>query len=260
MHYFRIWKQLTRCAFASTLSNRIDSLSYLMGKLVRLAFFWLLIVSIFRFTDTLAGYSQYEVLLFFLTYNFIDVLTQFLFRGIYLFRNDVNRGTFDYALIRPMNPLFYSLTRLTDILDLFFLVPITALLIYIIPQLPQEISFLSYILYGLYVLLGVLTALSFHTISAAITLATAESEQVIWIYRETMAIGRFPPEVYAPSIQWFFTYIIPIIVIVAFPTKLLLGQLPPHQAGLGIVISCLFFIASIFIWHLALRRYSSASS
>jgi ABC-2 type transport system permease protein len=165
--YFRIWKQLSSLAVGSSLSNRIDSAAYLVGKLIRFGFFLLLIASIFRFTDTLAGYSKYEVILFFLTFNLIDVFAQALFRGIYVFRYDISRGNFDFVLSKPVNPLFYSLSRQTDILDFIFLLPIGALIAYVVAKLPDPVGLSGVILYGSFVLTGMIIALGIHIISAA---------------------------------------------------------------------------------------------
>src|SRR4030066_1755768 len=129
-NHFRVWRRLSALAIGASLSSRVASATFLLGKLVRFRFFPLLIVSIFRFTKTMAGYTQYEVILFYLTFNLIDVFAQAFFRGIYLFKNDVMRGTFDYVLSKPVNALFYSMSRLTDILDIVFLVPIVLLIAY----------------------------------------------------------------------------------------------------------------------------------
>src|SRR3989344_1491638 len=115
--YFRVWTQLSGMAFSTFLTNRIDAFSYFVGKLIRFLFFLLLIISIFKFTPTLAGYTKYEALLFLITFTMLDELGQGFFRGIYLFKYEVNKGNFDFVLAKPANALFYSLSRLTDLLD-----------------------------------------------------------------------------------------------------------------------------------------------
>ncbi len=144
--YYKVWKQLSSCAISSYLSNRIDSSCYFAGKIIRFAFFLLLIFSIFKFTDTMAGYGKYEVILFFLTFNLMDTLAQAFFRGIYYFKNDVRKGNFDYVISKPVNPLFYSLARMTDILDIIFLLPIISLVIYTIFKLSIAVTLLNIIL------------------------------------------------------------------------------------------------------------------
>lgn len=258
--YFRVWKQLTNCAVGSYLTNRIDSAAYFVGKLIRFGFFILLIFSIFRFTDNLAGYGKYEVLLFFLTFNLVDVASQSFFRGIYMFKEDVRRGNFDYTVSKPINSLFYSLTKITDILDIAFLIPIIILIIFTVYKLPAIITFANLLLYIILIFTGLLIILGIHILSACFTVKTAESENFIWLYRETMAIGRFPPEIFSPSVQIIFTFILPIIIIVGFPAKTLLGLLAWPWIIFACVYAIAFFMLSVLLWKWSLKKYSSASS
>lgn len=258
--YFRVWKQLTSLAVGSYWSNRIDSAAYFAGKIVRFFFFLLLIVSLFAFTDDLAGYTKYEAILFFLTFNLLDVMSQALFRGIYAFRSDIQRGNFDFVLSKPVNPLFYSLGRLTDILDIIFLAPIIALLVYVMGKLPvlpgpaQVLHYLVLVLAGMVVILGI------HIISAAVTIWKLESENFIWLYREAMTIGRFPPEVYSPTVRSLFTFAVPVILAVAFPVKAALRALDWKWSLFALFYAAGFFVCSLIAWKAALKAYSSASS
>ena len=260
MKYWKVWKQLTNCAVSSYLTSRIDSTAYFIGKLIRFGFFILLIFSIFRFTDNMAGYGKYEVLLFFLTFNLLDVASQSLLRGIYMFKNDVRRGNFDYVISKPVNSLFYSLTKLTDILDLIFLIPVIILLIFTVWKLPMAITFPNLALYLFLVFTGLLIILGIHIISASITIWTEESENFIWLYRDTMSIGRFPPEIFSAPVQIIFTFILPIIIIVGFPVKALLGILSWQWIVFAFFYAILFFTASLVFWRSSLKKYSSASS
>ncbi len=258
--YLKTWKQLASMSFSTTLSNRIDSLSYLGGKILRFIFFFIFILSLFRFVDTVGGYTKYETLLFFLTFNLIDVGSQLLLRGIYMLRSEVKKGNFDMVLVKPTNPLFLIFSRLIDFLDLIFIIPIIGLLLYTISQLDIHLTILTIFLYLLFFTLSSILVLAIHIITAAVTVYTMESDNVLWLYREAMTIGRFPPSIYASGIQQFFTYFIPIIIIVAYPTQLLLGEITLKHATLACIFTLCFFICSLFVWQLSLQKYSSASS
>lgn len=258
--YIRVWKQLTVCAFSSYASNRIDSFSYFIGKAIRFGFFVLMIFSIFNFTDAMAGYEPYEILLFFLTFNVIDLMGQAFMRGVYLLRTYIREGGFDYIISKPINPLFYILSRLTDLLDMIFLVPIVGLLFYTITKASIEISFLNIAAYLLLILNGIFIITGFHIIAAAITLTNVENQNTIWLYRDAMSMGRFPPEIFSPTVQLIFTFLLPVFIIVAVPSKALLGTLSPPFFILSILYSFVFFLISLWIWNANLKKYSSASS
>ena len=104
--YLRIWIRLTSSAFQIAFVSRFGALLFTTAKLLRFIFFLLIVVLIVSHTKTLAGYTLNQSLVFFLTYNVIDTLTQSLFRDVYRFRQHIISGYFDYILLKPMDPLF----------------------------------------------------------------------------------------------------------------------------------------------------------
>jgi ABC-2 type transport system permease protein len=97
-------------------------------------------------------------------------------------------------------------------------------------------------------------------LSACLTLIYIESDSVIWLYRYVLTFGRFPPEVFPPFLQGFFTFILPVFVVIAFPVKSLIGILGPTGLVLAPTISLAIFILSIYFWRSAIWRYQSDSS
>jgi len=260
MKYFKVLKQLIAMSAGTYLASRLDIASYFLGKLVRFGFFLLFLLALFTWTDNLVGYSAHETILFFLTFNLIDVLAQAFFRGIYLIKNDVKQGNFDFALARPVSPLFYSMLRMVDILDIIFLLPIIGLIIWAVAKLNIVISVMGLFAYLAFVFLSLILVLAIHVLSAAVTIYFVETENFIWLYRELMTIGRVPPEIFSPAISFLFTFIFPIIIIVAFPVKIILGILTPEYMILSIFYAAFFFLFSLVLWEKALLKYGSASS
>src|SRR5579859_6060803 len=93
-------------SFWVQLSYGLGSLGFLVGKIIRLTFFFAYIVAIFKHTDRLAGFSLAQTALFFLTFNIVDITAMVFFRGVYSARHVVEDGDLDYYLIQPVSPLF----------------------------------------------------------------------------------------------------------------------------------------------------------
>jgi ABC-2 type transport system permease protein len=258
--YWRVWRQMVNNNFGVQTASRIDSFCYLIGKILRFAFFLILIFAFFNHTNNLAGYSVNEVLLFFMTFNLVDVVSQAFFRGIYHTQNLVRLGQFDYYLSTPINPLFRIASYAVDLLDFIFLIPIIFILIWAILNLGIPLTFIQIFLYFLLCFVGFLIAFSIHTIIAGIAVWTLESENLIWVYRDVLTFGRFPPEIFSKTVQIIFTFGLPIIVMIAFPTKVLLGILSWQWIGFSFFICFIFIFSSIKFWRFALKHYSSASS
>src|ERR1041385_1081509 len=106
MKYLRIYARLAIMSFEVQAESFLSSFGYLLGKLVRLGFFLFFLISIFKHTDAIAGYTLPEAALFFLTFNIVDILAQLFFRGIYGIRALIREGDFDYFLIQPANVLY----------------------------------------------------------------------------------------------------------------------------------------------------------
>ncbi|MBI4370320.1 MAG: ABC-2 family transporter protein [Elusimicrobia bacterium] len=261
IRYFRLWIFLARLSFIEIWSTRLNSLGWLLGKLVRLAFFFLFIVAIFRHTKTIKGYTLPEAALFFLTFNLVDLSAQILFRGIYGIRRIVVEGELDYYLLSPANALFRVAFQTVDFLDLITVVPVVALTAWAITFLPAEqLTPAALALYGVLILTGVTIAFAIHVIVAAVAVLTQQLENTIWFYRDMMILGRFPVDIYAAPIQWAITVIIPIAVMTSYPAKALLGVLTWRHFLLAVNLAALFLTGSLCLWRYSLRRYTSVSS
>ena len=117
-YYLKIWLIMSRNSFLVVLSKKLLLFMFLLGKLLRFAFFILFLVYAVRGAGGLAGYSVNQTIFFFLTFNIIDVINQFLFREVYRFRNLVTSGDLDLIMVKPMKPLFRVLMGGTDVIDM----------------------------------------------------------------------------------------------------------------------------------------------
>lgn len=258
--YGAIWTQLAAMSLMTQMSTRLASAGYFLGKLIRFAFFFIFIVAIFQHTKTLAGYSLAEAALFFLTFNLVDILAQMFFRGVYSIRRIVLEGEMDFFLIQPVHSLFRVASYMMDFIDLLSLLPILIALGLVCPQLPGSIAWTEICLYVLLLLNALLISFSIHVAVAAVAVRTQELENTIWIYRDLMALGRFPVDIYAAPLRWVLTLAIPIAVMTSFPSKALLGVLSGPWVLFACVLSALTVGLSQLLWQDALKRYTSVSS
>ena len=256
----RVWWRMAAMSLGMQLSYGVGSLGFLLGKLIRLLFFFAYIVAVFRHTDTVAGYDLAQTVLFFLTYNLVDIIAQIFFRGIYGARRAINEGDLDYYLLQPYPPLIRMAASMVDFLDVATLVPVLALLGSTWSRLPAGIGPLEIAAYALLVANGIAIALAIHIVVAALAVRTQELENAIWIYRDLMWLGRFPMDVYSGPLRLALTVLIPIGVMTSFPAKALLGLLSPAMAAYAFALAAVSLAFSLWFWRDALSRYTSVSS
>jgi ABC-2 type transport system permease protein len=246
-------------SFQVFFTSRIGAILFLTGKVLRVFLFLMFLILLSSRTKLLAGYTMWEIVLFYLTFNLIDSATQTLFREVYRFRQYIVSGSFDLILLKPVNPLFRSLFGWTDILDLVTLVPFIVAIGVSFHNIPG-ITMAGFLGYILLVANALVIATACHIFVLALGVMTTEVDHMIMIYRDVTGMGRIPIDVYSEPIRGYITYVLPVGIMMSFPVQAVLGKLIPVAAVAAISISMTLIVLSILSWRFALRRYTSASS
>lgn len=257
--YFRVWLLLSFASFQSFFVSRVGAFLFLVGKILRFVFFALFLIFLVSRTKVLAGYDLWQVMLFYLTFNFIDSITQMLFREVYRFRQQIVSGNFDLVLVKPVNSLFRSLFGWTDILDFITLIPFVIMIIFVMSKI-SEITSLGIIFYFILVGNALLIATSFHIIVLALAILTTEIDHAIMIYRDFTGMGKIPVSIYSEPLRSFITFVIPVGIMMSYPVESLLGKLNLNSITIAFAISLFIFSLSMMLWRYAIRCYTSASS
>ncbi|MBU0576132.1 ABC transporter permease [Patescibacteria group bacterium] len=258
--YFKVWRLNASNTIQELLVNRATHLLFFMGKMIKLSMSLLFLFLIKEQVAQFANYTTDQVIVFFLTYQFIDVLAQVFFRGVYLFRDRIIRGNFDFMLLRPINPLFQALTDHPDINDTIFLIPTTILSIYIASTLNIHITINSLTLYFLLLINAFLIAAALHILVLVAGILTKDTEGFIWMYRDMIQFARFPVTVYLEPLRSILFFIIPVGMMITIPSEVLLNLKPTYSIGVAFAIGLGSIILSLRLWKWSLKKYSSASS
>ena len=257
-YYLRIWSMMSKNSFSVWLTHKKLIFIFLLGKILRFGFFTAFLFFLIKGADSLAGYSINQTIFFFLTFNVIDILAQFLFREVYRFRPLVVSGDFDLILTKPMSALFRALMGGADVIDLVTIPPMIAAVIYVGQTLNP--SLLQTTFYILLIINGFLIATAFHIAVLSLAIITLEIDHTIMIYRDLSNLGRLPVDIYKQPLRGVLTYLIPVGVMVTLPAKTLMGLVSPLGALATLAIGVVGIFLSFKFWNLALRHYTSASS
>jgi len=116
--YLKVWFLLTINVSQIAFLSRFGAILFIFGKILRFSFFLIFLILLQAKTQSIAGYSLWQIIFFFATFNLVDTIPQFFWREVYRFRSYVISGNFDYFLTKPFSPLFRSLFGGSDILDI----------------------------------------------------------------------------------------------------------------------------------------------
>lgn len=257
--YFRIWWMLTVSSFMISLISRFNAGVFFVGKFLRFLFFLIFLLIIFSRTQTLAGYTVNQMVFFYLSFSLVDTIAQLFFREVYRFRQLIVSGDFDFALVKPTNPLLRVLVGGADPLDLGMLPLYIAAVIYTGGRL-GDISWVNVAFYFLLLVNGLLISTGFHILVLALGIVATEVDHAIMIFRDVVSMGRIPTDIYHEPLRSTMTFVLPVGVMMTFPVKALMGLLSPWMVIFSIALGLLFLVLCLKAWHYALSQYSSASS
>lgn len=249
---------MSKNSFVMVISQKLSLFVFLTGKILRFTFFFLFLFFILKGTNTLAGYNGNQVIFFFLTFNIIDVVSQFLFREVYRFRPMIVNGDFDFVMVKPINSLFRVLMGGADIIDLITIPPLIIATIYFGVLL--KLNFSQVVIYLVLLFNGLLIATALHIIVLSLAIITMEIDHMVMIYRDITSLGRLPVDIYKQPLQTFLTYIIPVGIMITLPAKAAMGIISPWGAISAFIVGIVLIFISLKFWNFALTKYTSASS
>jgi ABC-2 type transport system permease protein len=243
----------------------VDCLASLSWVLMNLGFY----VLVFEYTPRgFEGWTKYQFFVFLSTTLFINSLVQAFFMPNADELSDLIRtGGLDFALLKPIDTQFLVSLRKVEWSSLGNFAFAACLLGYSLWRLDYVPPWHSLLFYPLYVLCGVAILYSLMITMAALSVWLGRNQSVydFWFYITNFS--RYPMEIYRGTwgdpLRVVFTYLLPVLVVVNVPARLLAKPLDPRNWWLALfalfaTAASLWVSRAIFL--AALGRYRSASS
>ncbi len=259
--YIKVWLKLTTQQFQSQIgNNRAAAVLFIFGKLFRLATALMLVYVVVGKAKLLVGYNLSEAIFILVLFNLIQTITQLFMRGVYMFRQKVVDGTFDFYLLNPLSELFYSLFTYTDALDIIVLIPYIGLTFWSWSATSYPITLLTVLILMLVILLSFIMVMAWHIFIIAIGVRYLEVDNTIMLYRDLERMAAMPVEIYGKFGSAFLTYIFPFALMATIPARVVFGLYDPWYLLIFAVLSIAQLRLALWFWHHSLLHYSSASS
>lgn len=251
----------------------VSSVSWLLMNLG----FYLIVFHHVKSIGVETGWGRNEFYVFLATTWLINSLVQaFLMPNAQEFSELIRTGGLDFALLKPIDTQFLISFRKVEWSSLsnFFLGLI--ILVYAMVQLSYRtdpawtIGPLLLVLYFAYIICGVVLLYSLMICLAATSIWLGRNQSLydFWFYITNFS--RYPMDIYESGwglpLWWTFTFIVPILVVVNVPARLLAQPLVPRESSEWVLIAFapIATIASVFlsrwVFQRALKSYASASS
>lgn len=259
--YLKVWLKLTSQQFQSQVANaRGAAILFIFGKLFRLGTAFLMVYLIVGRAKLIAGYDLPQAIFILALFNLTSSVTQLFMRGIFVFRQKIVDGTFDFYLLNPLSELFYSLFSYTDPMDLLLFIPYVGITIWAGLGTGFAFTLLTILLMIVTFVLVEIMVIAWHIIMIGIGIRYLEVDNTIMLYRDIERMAAFPIGMYGKLGSIFLTYILPFALMATIPANIVFGLFNPWYLLGFALLAYLQLRFALWFWHKSLLTYSSASS
>jgi ABC-2 type transport system permease protein len=263
--YARTWRRFWATALAAEMEYRVNFLVELTATLGNLAGSLFVLGLLFGPAagsgTGLGGWSWEGALLVLGAYTLLDgVASTLLHPNLGSIVTQVQRGTLDFVLLKPIDSQFWLSLRTFSPWGLPGVAAGLGLMLYALARLDrppgwwaagQAVAMLLASCLLLYALWFVLAASSIWFVK-------------IWnateVLRSTLAAGRYPVQAYPIGLRIFLTFVLPVAFLTTVPAEALLGRATPAELVGSLLVAATAAVLSRRFWHFALAHYTSASS
>jgi len=261
LDYLRIWLACARYSVVRTMMFRFDTLMWSLVELFWMAVNILTIEVIYRHTDSIAGWSEYEMILLVGTAMIMQRLFMgFFWSNLYELGRNVRTGHFDFMLAQPGYPLFMVSTRKLDLDGLANVFIALSVVIFAAHKLGLHPGIINLTLYGLLILCGLVIHYSTMVLVVSLTFWIVKTEGLEGTYFTMYEFSRLPREAFRGVNNFVFVYALPVVVVSNAPAQTLLHGFQSGYVLWLLAAAAVWFSLAVFVFHRGIKRYSSASS
>jgi len=257
--YWRILILFWSTAIAAELEYRLNFLIASLSSLVNLGGSLFGLFLFYSTGYTFRGWNWEEAMIVLGFFTFLQGFSAtFLIPNLNRIVEQVEQGTLDFVLLKPISSQFWLSARIVSPWGLPDLTFGAIIIIYAGVKLGLDIT--DYLVSFLPIIFGLVILYSLWFLLGATSIWFVKIYNVTEVLRGLLEAGRYPIVAYPATYRFFFTFVVPVAFLTTIPAEAMLGRSQVIWVfGAGILaVGLLLF--SKFFWQFALRFYTSASS
>jgi ABC-2 type transport system permease protein len=264
--YGRLFVALARYSLAREMAFRGNFVARIAVEVIWLSILLLFYRVVFAKTSVVADWDEWQYLFFVGCFYALGGVIETLFLdNCNSFADLIRSGDLDFYLLKPIDEQFLITCRSIDWATAPNVLLGAAVMVVSLVQMQWIFDLGLIAAFLMMFACGVALSYSFLLIlmSTSVWLVRNQSlYELWWLFTSLM---RYPREIWrgpwALPLGWFFTFIIPAMVVVSVPATVMAKRLlEPELIAFTMVVSLLLVFASRRFFRFALRRYRSASS
>lgn len=258
--YGKIYKRFLISSLVRELEFKVNFYARILENGMWSLFSILLVLIIYRNTDSVAGWDSTEAFALIATHFMIGALSYMVFPSLSEIPQHVRLGTLDFIITRPIDSQFWVSLRRINFAEIGAVAAAIAMMAYafsIIDPKPLPIDLVAYFLL---VIAAIVIFYAFQLILMTTAIWFVRVDNLFVFYEAARDVARYPIDIYNPRVKFTLTYLIPVALLGSVPARALVGEPNWGLVWTGLLYAAIAFIIARKFWFFALRSYSSASS
>ena len=264
--YFRLWLGFARFGLVRELSFRSNFIVKISVEILWLAILLVFYRTVFAQTSLVAGWNEFQFLFFVGCYFALGGLVETLFlENCNEFADLVRTGDLDFILLKPIDEQFLVSCRNIDWSTAANVLMGGGVMLFALINLEWAWDTGKAALFVIMFACGTALAYGFLLLltSASVWFMRNQSLYEMWWLFTTLM--RYPREIFLNS-RWaapagvFFSYVVPIMLVINVPANIMVNVLEPGFVGYTFLATIVVLFLSRRFFRYALKRYRSASS
>lgn len=258
--YWRIYRTFFKSSLVRELEFRANFFAKIAQNLVWIGFFLLIILVIYRNTNSIAGWNRGDAFILAATCFLMNSFVSAFFMSLQDIPNQVRLGTLDFVITKPVDTQFWVSMRRFNFDQIGTLIAGIAMIVIGTTTSGLSPGFLQWIGYLTLVIAATGIFYSFNLLLMTLGIWLVRVDN-LWVLGETiMQVARYPVDIFGVGLQRLFVFGIPLAFLGTIPASQLVKGFDPGMIGLGLGWALAMIFLSRWFWRFALRHYSSASS
>jgi len=263
--YLRLWLAFARNGLVRELTFRTNFLVKISVEVLWLAILLVFYETVFRQTSTVAEWNEQQFLFFVGCYFALGGLIETLFlENCNEFADLVRTGDLDFYLLKPIDEQFLVTCRHIDWSTAANVVMGGGVMCFALWQMDWHFDAAKAALFVVLFACGTALAYGFLLLLTSASVWFMRNQSLFEMWWLFTTLMRYPREIFqnwAAPVGWFFSFIVPIMLVINVPARLMVDKLlDPLFVAYMAVATVVTLIVSRWFFRLALRRYRSASS
>jgi ABC-2 type transport system permease protein len=263
--YVRLFGQLARYTLARELAFRGNFLVKVSVEVLWLGILTAFYRTVFARTSLVAGWTEDQYFFFVGCFFALNGLIEtFFLENCNDFAELVRTGDLDFLLLRPIDEQFLISCRRIDWGTGPNVVMGAAVMLGALLHMGWQFDALKVVAFFVTFGCGVVIAYTFMLMLTALSVWMVRNQSLMEMWWLFTSLARYPKEIFhntwAAPLGRFFTFFVPILLIVNVPSSLMVRTLDPRMIAFTLAATVALFWVSRRFFRRALRSYRSASS